>query len=210
MKEANTCVHVRLLQSYLTLSTLWTIACWLLCPWDSPGKNTAVGCHALQGIFPTQGSNPYLLCLQHWQVGSLPLAPPGNLLGVLSLPRILIIMIIMFRLYSSRSTRSGFTILISQVVLCQGLCGKHGDAKSDPPLKKGSFPAPGYSPLAAYSTGPSRTLQDQHPPDLLKSTLPRAHTFSRLPMCGKSRSEQVRPSQMIQTGHIGPEPLLGW
>ena len=34
----------------------------LLCPWDSPGKNTGVGCHALlQGIFPTQGSNPALL-----------------------------------------------------------------------------------------------------------------------------------------------------
>jgi len=31
----------------------------LLCPWDSPGKNTRVGCHALlQGIFPTQGPNP--------------------------------------------------------------------------------------------------------------------------------------------------------
>ena len=30
----------------------------LLCPWDSPGKNAGVGCHALlQGIFPTQGSN---------------------------------------------------------------------------------------------------------------------------------------------------------
>ena len=29
---------------------------------DSPGKNTEVGCHALlQGIFPTQGSNPGLL-----------------------------------------------------------------------------------------------------------------------------------------------------
>ena len=28
----------------------------LLCPWDSPGKNTGVGCQALlQGIFPTQG-----------------------------------------------------------------------------------------------------------------------------------------------------------
>ena len=27
-------------------------------PWDSPGKNTGVGCHSLcQGIFPTQGSN---------------------------------------------------------------------------------------------------------------------------------------------------------
>ena len=33
----------------------------LLCPWDSPGKNTGVGCHALlHGIFPTQGSNPGL------------------------------------------------------------------------------------------------------------------------------------------------------
>ena len=33
----------------------------ILCPWESPGKNTGVGCHALlQGIFPTQGSNPDL------------------------------------------------------------------------------------------------------------------------------------------------------
>jgi len=33
-------------------------------PWtaDSPGKNIAVVCHfLLQGIFPTQGSNPCLL-----------------------------------------------------------------------------------------------------------------------------------------------------
>ena len=34
----------------------------LLCPLHSPGKNTGVGCHSLlQGIFPTQGSNPGLL-----------------------------------------------------------------------------------------------------------------------------------------------------
>ena len=46
---------------------------------DSPGKNTGVGCHALlQGIFPTQGSNPHLLHLLHRQEGSLPLAPPGK------------------------------------------------------------------------------------------------------------------------------------
>ena len=33
----------------------------LLYPWDSPGKNTGVGCHfLLQQIFPTQGSNPGL------------------------------------------------------------------------------------------------------------------------------------------------------
>ena len=49
------------------------------CPWNSAGKNTGVGCHfLLQGIFPTQGLNPHLLCLLHWQVDSLPLAPPGN------------------------------------------------------------------------------------------------------------------------------------
>ena len=37
----------------------WTVAHQTPCPWDSPGKNTAVGCHALfQGIFLTQGFNP--------------------------------------------------------------------------------------------------------------------------------------------------------
>ena len=49
----------------------------LLCPWDFPGKNTQVGCHALlQGIFPTQELNLGLLRLLHWHIGSLPLAPP--------------------------------------------------------------------------------------------------------------------------------------
>ena len=34
----------------------------LLCPWNSPGQNTGVGCHALlQGIFLTQGLNPHVL-----------------------------------------------------------------------------------------------------------------------------------------------------
>ena len=46
---------------------------------DSAGKNTRVGCHALlQGIFPTPGSNPCLLSILHWQVGSLSLAPSGK------------------------------------------------------------------------------------------------------------------------------------
>ena len=37
----------------------------LLCPWNSPGKNTGVGFHfLLQGIFPTQGSN---LGVLHWR-----------------------------------------------------------------------------------------------------------------------------------------------
>ena len=40
------------------------------------GNNTRVGCHSfLQGIFPTQGSNP---CFLRWQVGSLTAEPPGK------------------------------------------------------------------------------------------------------------------------------------
>ena len=59
--------------------TLWTLPARHLCPWDSPGKNTGVGCHALfQRIFLTQGLNPGLLRLLQWQAGSLPLAPPGK------------------------------------------------------------------------------------------------------------------------------------
>ena len=46
----------------------------LLHPWNFPGKSNGVGCHfLLQGIFPTQGSNPGLLHyrqmlyhLSHW------------------------------------------------------------------------------------------------------------------------------------------------
>ena len=49
--------------------TLWTVAHQVPLSWDSPGKNTGAGCHALlQGIFLTQGLNPRLLCLLHWQV----------------------------------------------------------------------------------------------------------------------------------------------
>ena len=53
----------------------------LLCPWNSPGKNTAVGCHfLLQGIFPTQWSNLRLLCLLYWQANSLPLHHLGSII----------------------------------------------------------------------------------------------------------------------------------
>ena len=51
----------------------------LLCPRDSPGKNTRVGCHfLLQGIFLTQGSNSHLLHLLHWHADSFPTAPSGK------------------------------------------------------------------------------------------------------------------------------------
>ena len=50
-----------------------------LCPLDSPGKNTGMGCHAVfWGVFPTQKSNLDLLCLLHWQADSLPLSHQGR------------------------------------------------------------------------------------------------------------------------------------
>ena len=51
----------------------------LLHPWDSPGKNTGVGCHfLLHGIFPAQGLNPHVQCFLHWQVNLLPVSHLGS------------------------------------------------------------------------------------------------------------------------------------
>ena len=48
----------------------------MVCPWNSPGKNTGMGCHSLfQGIFPTQGLN---LCLLHCRQFFYHLSYPGS------------------------------------------------------------------------------------------------------------------------------------
>ena len=47
----------------------------LLYPWNSPSKNTGVGCQALfQRILLTQGWSLHLLCPLHWQADILPLS----------------------------------------------------------------------------------------------------------------------------------------
>ena len=77
------------IRNEISISQLWcvqSLSCVLffcgprlLCPWNFPGKDTEVGCHfLLQGIFPTQGSNPCLSCILHKQTDSLPLVPPGK------------------------------------------------------------------------------------------------------------------------------------
>ena len=58
------CLVMRLVAQYCpTLRPHGLYPARILCPWNSPGKNIGVGCHALlQGIFPrTQGSNTHLL-----------------------------------------------------------------------------------------------------------------------------------------------------
>jgi len=77
-------IHTSVMSNTLRLCGLKSAT--LLCPWNSPGKNTGVSHHALfQGIFQTQGLNPGLSHLQHWQVGSLPLVPLGKPVNIATL-----------------------------------------------------------------------------------------------------------------------------
>ena len=59
---------------FFTTSTTWEAQDMsrLPDPWDSPGKNTGVGCHFhLRVIFLTQELNSCFLCPLSWQVDSL-------------------------------------------------------------------------------------------------------------------------------------------
>ena len=73
--EVNLCVHARSLQLFLTLcdpmdcSPPGSSVCGIL------QARTLEWVVLLQEIFPTQGSNPCLLRLLHWQTSSLPLVP---------------------------------------------------------------------------------------------------------------------------------------
>ena len=72
-------VAVQLLSHVQLFVTLWTVAHQALCPRNSSGKNTGVGCHALlQGIFLTQGLNLGVLNLLRWHTSFLPLLPAGK------------------------------------------------------------------------------------------------------------------------------------
>ena len=79
------CVYV----SHSVMSdSLWPYRLWptrLLCPLNYPSKNTRADYHAfLQGIFPTQGSNPSLL---HCKADSLPPELPGKPFILVGIPQ---------------------------------------------------------------------------------------------------------------------------
>ena len=72
------CVRTQSLCHARLFETPWTVAHQTPLFMGFPGKNTGVDCHSLlQGIFPTQGTNPHFL---HWQASSLPLSqiPTGH------------------------------------------------------------------------------------------------------------------------------------
>ena len=64
--------------SSVSLRPLGLQSAKLLSPWDSPGKNTGVGCHFLfQGIFLIQGSN-LVSCVSGTESGSFTTEPLGK------------------------------------------------------------------------------------------------------------------------------------
>ena len=73
------CVHAKLLQWCLTLCS--PVDCSL----PDSSVHGILQARILEWVampfsrtFPTPGLNPPLLCLLHWQVGSLPLVTPGK------------------------------------------------------------------------------------------------------------------------------------
>ena len=63
--------------SYIQLcAALWTVAHSLLCPWDSPGRNTGVGCHAfLQGLNPWSLARGFFTTSATWKARGCCLVP---------------------------------------------------------------------------------------------------------------------------------------
>ena len=69
------CVCAQSLSCVWFFMTLWTGAFQAPLSMEFSRQKYWMGCHfLLQGIIPTQGLNPGLLCLLHWQADSLPLS----------------------------------------------------------------------------------------------------------------------------------------
>ena len=79
-------VHAKSLSRVRLCATPWTVAhqAPLSMGFSRQEYWSGLPCHC-PGIFPTQGLNPCLLRLLHWQAGSLPLVPPGKPAGIIGL-----------------------------------------------------------------------------------------------------------------------------
>ena len=65
--ESVICMRVCVINHFSPVQLFGLKAARLLCPWDSPGMNTGVGCDALlQGIFPDSGIEPCVSCMGRW------------------------------------------------------------------------------------------------------------------------------------------------
>ena len=76
-QEHATSMCVKLLQSSPTLCDPMDLSLPDSSPWDSPGKNTEVSCHALSRGPSGARNHPARLMSPAW-VGGFPLVPPGK------------------------------------------------------------------------------------------------------------------------------------
>ena len=85
-EKSRNALHACMLSHSVMTGSLWPRGLKfsrLLCPWDSPGKNTGVGGHFLpQGIFPTQDQT----CVSHIAGGFFTTEPLGKPRNALILP----------------------------------------------------------------------------------------------------------------------------
>ena len=70
-------MYAKLLQSCLTVRSHGWYPARLFCPWDSPGKNTGVGCPS-PGDLPDPGMEPTSFISPTQLLGPLSRAPPGK------------------------------------------------------------------------------------------------------------------------------------
>ena len=98
--------------SYVWLfATLWTVAHQAPLSLGFPGKNTGVDCHALrQAIFPTQESNPHLLCL----------TLADGFFSTRATWEILVLCLLIFSLYWLRPSVFYFCLSVSMTYLTTG------------------------------------------------------------------------------------------
>ena len=113
------------------LSFVWLFATQWTVAYQAPlstrfSKNPGVECHfLLQGTFPSRGSKPHLLCLLHWQGGSLPL----NYLGSPILAVVAAVIMINYDKCCSTSLCSGYRKMLGFPTLWGRNCLYYHNAK---------------------------------------------------------------------------------
>ena len=142
------CMHAKLLQSCLTLCDLWTVACqaplslgfsrqeyWNGLPCPPPGD------------LPNPKIECMLLCLLHWQMGSLSLLPPGKPQSVSCL-----VVSDSLQLMDYGPPDSSVDVILQAGILEWLPCPPPGDHR-DPGIKPRSALPPDSSPLPFEQPG---------------------------------------------------------
>ena len=157
-----------------------------------------MGCYfLLQEIFPTQGSNQCLLHLLHWQVGSLPLAPPRKLLFVWAIPQFthseIVLWKVSYRLFIVSMGFPGGTS--GKAPACQ--CRRCKRGRFDPwvgkiPWRRAQQLTPVFLSGESYR---QRSLVGYGPKSQTRLKRLSTHSYNEHQLCTKSRCKSWDPAE---------------